>query len=197
MKNIKIPILFAVVFAAMCMALPGCSSNKSSAAAESWEPSLTASMEVNSASTSEEPAESAASDKLDAADYITGGWSVLIDKLNMKETEARLLANSNAYEIDGFYLEWSSNNECSMISSEKGDVVAAGVEVGDSLEEDDKKLKDAGWINFGEEGSMGGNYGIVLEDQDIMLELESDGDTVQSWFIGNWPQGDFDYDKLR
>lgn len=30
-----------------------------------------------------------------------------------------------------------------------------------------------------------------------MLELESDGDTVQSWFIGNWPQGDFDYDKLR
>ena len=64
MKNIKIPILFAVVFAAMCMALPGCSSNKSSAAAESWEPSLAAGMEVNSASTSEEPAESAASDKL-------------------------------------------------------------------------------------------------------------------------------------
>lgn len=129
-------------------------------------------------------------------------------KMTRSSTNWQRITGSSVYEKNGFYLMYSDTaftggTTFSIKNEGNPNVVLYGYKVGGSVSKLVKKLKSAGWCVDGDSGKIKfliGTYRRAGKDPGCMLmEVQYNGDKIKSWYICNWPQGDFEetYQKAK
>lgn len=98
-----------------------------------------------------------------------------------------------AYEIDGFYITWSSymmedEGSYTMKNTGSTSVSIYGVKVGDTIVKADSALKDNGWTSLND----GRQYIVIFNGRNIAIDFDlDDNQAITGWYLCNWPEGDF------
>ena len=125
---------------------------------------------------------------------VNGEWRKLKDILNMQPAESGQFGDiGEAYEIDGFYITWSSymmedEGSFTMENSGSTSVNIYGVKVGDTIVKADSALKDNGWTSLND----GRQYIVIFNGRNIAIDFRlDDNQAITGWYLCNWPEGDF------
>lgn len=125
---------------------------------------------------------------------VNGEWRKLKDILNMQPAESGQFGDiGEAYEIDGFYITWSSymmedEGSYTMKNTGSTSVSIYGVKVGDTIVKADSALKDNGWTSLND----GRQYIVIFNGRNIAIDFDlDDNQAITGWYLCNWPEGDF------
>lgn len=125
---------------------------------------------------------------------VNGEWRKLKDILNMQPAESGQFGDiGEAYEIDGFYITWSSymmedEGSYTMKNSGSTSVSIYGVKVGDTIVKADSAMKDNGWTSLND----GRQYIVIFNGRNIAIDFDlDDNQAITGWYLCNWPEGDF------
>ena len=136
---------------------------------------------------------------VDASDYFSEEDS-LVSLLDMHPIDSWQFGGA-AYEADGFKIEYATEDDGIMFSmSNEGNssVILYGINLGDSLSDAEQKLDSYGWTpNTSSTPHM--EFYKELNGKYFVLDLNESGEsdtTVESWYINNWPQGEYDFSGL-
>lgn len=125
---------------------------------------------------------------VDVKDYLENSAD-LVQLLDMQPTDYWQFQEGKSYMKDLFYLEWV-NDTFSMKNEGAKNVKLYGISIGDSWDQVEKTMTEAGWTKY-YEGDNGCTYIAIINDRDYMLEItKNETGQVIYWYLNNWPEGE-------